>query len=176
MVKENTMTPAEFKKRIANGESVGRRPAADRPRQPVKKEQVEKLKEVESESIPLHEIGDDYEDATEDQLEVLMEYLLGKPSADRITELGHARGTPPLIILRSGLNESLQIGAFDVVAATEKRTGNDESMTHRDNRRIIALIGAGNFHMVSQKARERGVSNVSALRAGVAWSIATCEM
>lgn len=137
----------------------------------MKKKPAEPVLYVEPETKP---ITDDYEDATPEDFDVLLEYLL-PASAEQIRVLAHGRAVTASSLLIEGFENTLD--GFDVlVGDVQPRTGNDENMNVRDNRRIIALVGAGVYEKVCDAAREVSGSNLSTFRAIVAGALERAEL
>lgn len=130
---------------------------------------VEVLKEFDAqpEAEAMLELNE--HNLSDEEGEVLAEYLLGKALLDKVALLASGRGVSVLLCVRQGVRLALNIGGFVIDSTAKKtpRTGNDENVQVAVNRRITALLGAEECQRVKDIAREHKVSNLCALQLGV---------
>lgn len=170
------ITPSMARKMLKEGTPLPKHTPRERVNRPAIEETKRAIARRREEAAAELPIKDDYEGATTEELLQLMGYVLGEASTKRIAVLAKGRSTTPIAVLRVALQQALETGEFDALGAKEPRTGNDENWDNRDTRRVLALVGGGNMNKLMNAARERKVSNLSALRAGVAWLIGRGEI
>jgi hypothetical protein len=116
--------------------------------------------------------GPGFEDYT-NQLEKLLKHYIGETSYQRVLELARGHGhAHALHFFKERLYLAFESWDFDAVnAVREKRKPEDSKASDVTQAQLIELISYPLWEKLCDKAREQDVSNLAALKAGVAMAL-----
>lgn len=131
---------------------------------------------VERKTIPIYDPklgGRGFEEYTA-QMDKLLRHYVGEASYTRLAELALGNNVPVVHYTRERLWLALENWAISAVGAdkTEKRRANDSDPNDATQKQLIELLTFPVWEKIGDIAREQNVTNLAALKAGVADALA----
>jgi len=115
-----------------------------------------------------------YDAAPDERLVQFIEPLIGDNNYKVLLYTANQRGVSPLTCLRQVIAYAFINGSFDCnsvdgkVLPEEKRNGNDNDPKFTKNMQMRGVIRQHNYNMIASAGHAAGISNIVALRRGLA--------